>query len=143
VGDIVVDMAQQLTACHPLAGRFWQAMTSFDEAGLAALLAPDAKRWVNVLGVEADRGGILAAARAERTLLAEPVFQLRRSAGTGDGFVLVFDLTATCDGTPMAATVCLLATARDGYIQRMDEFVDGQQVIPLMRALLRRREPTG
>jgi hypothetical protein len=120
---------------HPMADPLWESLTSFDAEALGQIMAPDSCRWLNLNDRESDRETTLGLLAFEGSHLVDPTFLLRRELATSSGFVLIFEMGYRIEETRFAAVVCLLVEATDTEITRIDEFVDGERVRPLIDSL--------
>ena len=137
-------MSVDIGLSHPLAAPLWAALTSYDVDRLASLLSPSFRRWLNVSDEEITREEFLRLAAGEHAVVTESAFGLRREIRTEDGFVLLFDLAGRISGDDSWHTpVCLIVTASQTQIERIDEFVDSRPLLPLIRALRPAASPAG
>ncbi len=126
--------------------QFFTALEAGDVAAMDALYAPELRVWTNLTKADAEREPSLKLV----AWLARSVVDLRyeivaRYAIEIDehttGIVQQHVLTgAATDGTPLRAPACLVIAVRDGLIARIDEYLNGADVEPLMRPVTRHHD---
>lgn len=121
---------------HPLAEPLRNALLTYDTVALRGLLSPNFRHWLNATRQEMDAEQFLTLLMAEKMVLRDPVFRLRRELTTDDGFVLLLELAGHLDsGESWEADVCLVTTADDHRVERIDEFLDVRALRPLVQAV--------
>jgi ketosteroid isomerase-like protein len=123
-------------ARRALAERFVAALATPDTDALAAILAPDARFWVNIGPSEYDRTERLALLALEHSHLATLEMAEVRIQTTAEGFVVeAVTVATTSDGVSLAIPVCLVVDVRDGRVGRVAEYADSADAAPLLRAM--------
>jgi uncharacterized protein len=120
-----------------LADRFVEALEAADVDALRALLAPDARFWINIGPTDLSADQRLAVLETERAHLSALALVETRVLPTADGFVVQFTTQGTTiDGAELHIPVCLVVTVgAAGTIQRVDEYADSAPAKPLLRSM--------
>jgi ketosteroid isomerase-like protein len=119
-----------------LADRLLAAFGAHDPDSVAACLAPDAVRWLNITDEEMGVDGIRALVSAEHAVVASSTMRLRRRIDTAEGFVLLFDADGiTVAGDPYHIPVCLVVTVDGDRAVRLEEYADLTAAQPIVRAM--------
>jgi ketosteroid isomerase-like protein len=116
-----------------IARRLIAAITAGDVAAVEALYADDLVGWQNFTGRELNRRQMLKIVR----VLGGDVEDLRyddiRVTPTARGYVQQHVLHATAkDGRKVECAACLVVEIADGKIRRIDEYMDGAALAPLL-----------
>jgi ketosteroid isomerase-like protein len=116
-----------------IAKRLIDAIQAGDVAAIEELYADDLVGWQNFTGRELNRRQMLKIVR----VLAGDVKDLRyadiRVSPTARGYVQQHVLHATAkDGRRVECAACLVVELRDGRISRIDEYMDGAALAPLL-----------
>jgi ketosteroid isomerase-like protein len=116
-----------------IAKRLIDAITAGDVAAVEALYHDDLVGWQNFSGRELNRRQMLKIIR----LLTADVQDLRyeevRVTPTTRGYVQQHVLRATAKGgQAVACAACLVVEVADGRIRRIDEYMDGAALAPLL-----------
>jgi ketosteroid isomerase-like protein len=121
-----------------VATRFVEALAGPDLDTLKALIASDARFWINIGPADLSRDERLAVLEVERAHLTTLAFDDVRVRPTTDGFVIQLTTSATTtDGIDLRIPVCLLVEVDpDGSIVRVDEYADSAPAAPLLRAVM-------
>ena len=120
-----------------LASAFVDALAVPDVDALRALVAPDAQFWVNIGPSSFSADERFALLATERSHLRALEFEDVRTHSTPTGFVIQLTTAATTnDGADLRIPVCLVATADDDVITRVDEYADSAPAAPLLDLML-------
>lgn len=120
-----------------VADRLVRALGSYDADALRPLLAPSARRWLNLGEVESGVDDLLATIELERSCIESPSLEVRRRFVADDGFVLLMTMTGrTTQGVDVRVPVALaVSVGDDGLIHRMDEYANFGDVRPILQAM--------
>jgi uncharacterized protein len=119
-----------------LAEDFVAALAAPGTDALAALLAPDARFWVNIGPSEYDRSERLAILAVEHSHLDTLGFAEVRIQTTDDGFVIQAVTQATTrGGASLTIPICLVADVRDGRVSRVAEYADSAAAASLLHEM--------
>ena len=116
-----------------MAKRLIDAIVAGDVAAVEELYCDDLVGWQNFTGRELNRRQMLKIVR----VLGGDVKDLRyddiRVTPTARGYVQQHVLRATAkDGRPVECAACLVVEIADGRIRRIDEYMDGAALAPLL-----------
>ena len=117
--------------------RLVDALGSYDAEAVRPLLAPDARRWLNLGEVESGVEDLLSMIELERRCVEDAALQVRRRFVSDDGFVLLMTMTGrTAQGVDVRVPVALaVSVGEDGLIHRMDEYANFEDVRPILQAM--------
>jgi ketosteroid isomerase-like protein len=116
-----------------IAKRLISAITAGDAAAVEALYHDDLVGWQNFSGRELNRRQMLKIIRVLTADVKDLRYDDIRVTPTSRGFVQQHVLRATAkDGRPVACAACLVVEIADGRIRRIDEYMDGAALAPLL-----------
>ncbi len=108
-----------------LADRFLTGVEAGDQETARACYAPDARIWHNFDNVEQTVDENMRTLRWFARTLPDRRYRVLRREALKDGFLQQHVLEATLpDGTAWAMPACIVVTAKDGLIVRLDEYLD-------------------
>jgi ketosteroid isomerase-like protein len=116
-----------------VAAAFVNALSVPDVEALRSLLAPEARFWVNIGPATFSTEERLSLLEVERSHLRTLAFEDVRVHPTPTGFVVqLCTVATTSDGADLRIPVCLVATADDDVINRVEEYADSAPAGPLL-----------
>ena len=116
-----------------VAQKFNDALGARDAAGVAELYADDIIVWRNFDRRELNKTQAVKVLDFVCTKVQNLAYEQIRIHELPNGFVQQHVLTGVApNGEPFAAVACLVVTVSDGQIARLDEYIDGAQLAPLM-----------
>ena len=116
-----------------IANRFFNALLAGDATELDSLFAKDATFWQNFSGRDQHRDNFLPGFAKLVGMITDLQFENVRRIGTASGFVEQHTLRGTtASGAALAAHGCFIAQVKDGKIDRVEEYLDGAQLAPLV-----------
>lgn len=120
-------------AIDALADRLVAAVESGDEAAMREIYSPELAFVLYTDGETRDREAAIAAFVTLRRAMSDVRLRVFDRQLTETGYVSqqVLDFTAP-DGMRMSVPHCLIVAVRDGRIARIDEYLDSQQLAPLL-----------
>jgi uncharacterized protein len=108
-----------------LAERFLTGVQAGDPEAVRACYAPDAKIWHNTDNFEQSVDQNMRTLRWFARTLPDRRYRVLRREALKDGFLQQHVLEATLpDGTAWEMPACVVVTARDGLIVRLEEYLD-------------------
>jgi ketosteroid isomerase-like protein len=119
-----------------LADRLVAAVEHGDEAALLAIYAPELEFVLYTDGETRDRAAAIRSFVMLRSAMHDVALRVFDRQLTEGGYVSqqVLDFTAP-DGTRMSVPHCLIVRVRGGRIVRIDEYLDSEQLAPLLAQL--------
>jgi ketosteroid isomerase-like protein len=116
-----------------IAKRLIDAITAGDVGAVEALYHEDLTGWQNFSGRELNRRQMLKIVRLLTADLKDLRYDDIRVTPTARGYVQQHVLRATApDGRPVVCAACLVVEIEDGRIRRIDEYMDGAALAPLL-----------
>jgi ketosteroid isomerase-like protein len=116
-----------------IAERLIDAITAGDLDAVDALYHEDLVGWQNFAGRVLNRRQMLKILRGLTAQVKDLHYDEIRVTPTAKGFVQQHVLRATMnDGRPIECAACLVVELRDGRISRIDEYMDGKALAPLL-----------
>lgn len=116
-----------------IANRFFNALLAGDATELDSLFAKDATFWQNFSGRDQQRDNFLPGFSKLAGIITDLRLDNVRRTGTASGFVEQHTLCGvTASGAELAAHGCFIAQVNDGKIARIEEYLDGAQLAPLV-----------
>ena len=116
-----------------IAKRLIDAITAGDVAAIEALYDENLVGWQNFTGRELNRRQMLKIVRVLTGEVKDLRYDDIRVTPTTRGYVQQHVLRATAkDGRPVECAACLVVEIADGRIRRIDEYMDGAALAPLL-----------
>ena len=115
------------------ADRLFRAVEAGDAAAARQFYASDARIWHNVDGVEQTADECVQTFAQLKQLLPDQKLKIIRREVIPGGFLQQDRLTATLpDGSPFSLSACLVVRMENGFITRVDEYLDSAEIQPLL-----------
>ena len=130
----MTDPTTKTEASKEIARQLVDRVLSGDVDGVEALYSDDMTAWRNSDGRTLRKAQALKVVRILSGNLKDLRYENIRVTPTVDGYVQQHTMKCTApSGEAVEAHVCMVATIVDGKIHHVSEYMDSQQMAPLMK----------
>ena len=120
----------------PVVDALFDAMRTYDTDAMRAVCSPGLRHWLSITEHEQGLEELLATVAAERDVVDDARFILRRRVETADGAVLMLTVDGTSKGgAAFHIPVCIVVAVENGEVVRIDEYANVERAQDLLREI--------